>query len=31
MTGALVPGEGADTVRVLRLESLAQPPDISAP
>ena len=31
MTGTLVPGEAEDTVRLLRLEYLAEPPDISAP
>lgn len=30
-TGALTVGDGSDTVRLLRLESLAEPPDISAP
>ena len=31
MSGTLVPGEAEDTVRLLRLEYLAEPPDISAP
>ena len=31
MTGELVPGEDPNTARVLNLESLAEPPDISAP
>ena len=31
MTGTLVPGEPEDTVRLLRLELLSQPPDLSVP
>ena len=31
MSGELVPGEDPNTARVLTLESLAEPPDISAP